>query len=602
MKNRRYLPWVSFLSVVILLSSCQSTPPKEGSAAGPRPTSEFLAQTHLEMKKYNYGPDCCTAKGKSIAIASGGNLSASAGMEIHKQGGNAVDVAVATAFALCVERVYSTSIGGGGFATLHLVDPKVKGDYFVDFRETAPRLVKPGMFMGKNGEPNSKLSQDGGLAVATPGVVAGLFDLHQKWGKLPWKQLLQPAIRLAQNGFPVFHGLANRIERKREALLEDPYLTKFLFKKGKQPLKVGDLLVQRELAKTLTEIAQHGKKGFYSGRVAAAMVKAVKARGGIMDATDLKNYETRFRTPVTATFGNYQLISAPPPSSGGIVAAQVLGVLASFDLAKQSQDSARFIHLVAEALKRGYADRSEYVGDPDFFKKDYASLLTPEYIEQIRSRLNLEKATPSSEVKPGEFIRPRTSGTTNADVIDAEGNAVSLTISTNGPFGASVGVPGTGILMNDTMDDFTLKAGEKNMWGVTTGDGNLIAPGKRPLSSMMPTILLSKDTNRPLLALGGAGGSRIISGVIEVILNDLYVMKGDLKASIFAPRFHHQWVPDELVIEGFSEDTKARAKAMGYVVVSENDFSDIIAVSKDPATNDLVSVFDPRVEGGALAE
>ncbi len=586
-------------SAALLLFGCQSTPQRASTSATASSIDELTSTSHLDLQRWKRTPDCCSASGSQIAISSEGHNSTDAGMEIHKEGGNAVDIAVATAFTLCVERAYSVSIGGGGFMTLHLVDPKFKGDYFVDFRETAPKKAKASLFMGKNGEPDFNLSQTGGLAVATPGIVAGLFDLHARWGKLPWKKLLQPAIRLANEGFPIYPSLADRLASEKAHLATDPYLSKIFFKDGK-PLAEGESLVQKDLAETLTKIADHGKKAFYYGPMAAAIAKAVDDRGGVLSVSDLRRYKTKFPPPVKIDFGQYELVSTAPPSSGGVVAAQVLSVLSTYDLAKESQDIPHLIHLVTEALKRGYADRSEYIGDPDFFKKDYKLLLTPQYIEQIRAHMDADKATPSAKIRPGEYVRPRVKGTSDAEVMDAQGNAVSLTISTNGPFGASVGVPGYGITLNNTMDDFTLKAGERNMWGVVTGGGNLIEVGKRPLSSMMPTIVLSKASGLPVLAVAGNGGSRIISSVIEVIINDLYVLKS-VKKAVFAPRFHHQWIPEELVIEGFSDDTKNKLAAMGYKIKSENNYSGITAVGRD-ANDKLEAVSDPRDEGGALAE
>lgn len=598
---------------LVLLTQCHSTPtgssqaPLTGvdSSAATGPAKEFLSDSHIDYKKFDRNSDCCSATGKQVAVASSGINASRIALQIYAQGGNAVDAGVAAAFSIVVERGYAVGLGGGGFITLHLANFKDAGDYFIDFRETAPRHAKANMFLDHDGKPNSKLSQTGGLAVGTPGLVAGLYETHKRWGKLPWKQVLQPVIRLAREGFPIAPLSAARIESKKEDLLKDPYLTKIFFHADKTPLKAGDKVIQKDLARTLQIIANQGRKGFYTGPVAAKMVAAVKKRGGIMDLEDLKKYEVKFREPLKAKFKDYILVSAPPPSSGGFVAAEVLAILDGYDLKRVSADPAIYSQLLAETFKRSYADRSLNIGDPDFIKADYQKLLTPEYLEAAKKSIQPGKVTPSAQLKPGEFLKPRTGGTSNADIIDSSGNAIAVTISGNGPFGASLGVPGTGILMNDTMDDFTLKVGESNMWGIVAeNNGNIIAPGKRPLSSMMPTIVLTSADKTPVLATGGAGGSRIITTVVQTVLNDIFLFPGDVKRAVTAPRVHNQWLPDTLEIEsGYSAVTQDRLKKMGYELVVDRPWPPVVdAVSQDPGTKQLTSAFDPRDEGGAEAK
>jgi gamma-glutamyltranspeptidase / glutathione hydrolase len=610
---------VVMLFGLIFLANCHSTPPTQsyqstsGSAVNDvsvptnavGPSSEFLSESHLDHAKFGRTNDCCAASGKKIAVASSGNNAAKIAVEIYGQGGNAVDAAVAAAFAVVVERGYAVGLGGGGFITLHLADFKDAGDYFVDFRETAPRHSTANMFLDSKGKPDSKLSQIGGLAVGIPGLVAGLFEVHKKWGKLPWKKILQPVIKLAKEGYLIAPISVSRLEAKKEDLIKDPYLAKLYFHADKTPLKVGDRVVQKDLAQTLQLIANQGKKAFYAGPIAKKMVDAVKKRGGILDLEDLKNYQVKFREPLTVKFKNYVMVSAPPPSSGGFVAAETLAVLDRYDLKKLSADPALYSQVLTETFKRAYADRSLNIGDPDFLKPDYQKLLAPDYLDAAKKSIQPGKVTPSAQLKPGEFLKPRTGGTANVDIIDSAGNAVAVTISGNGPFGACLGVPGTGILMNDTMDDFTLKVGESNMWGVVAAnDGNIVAPGKRPLSSMMPTIVLMADTKIPVLAVGGAGGSRIITTVVQTVLNDLFLFSGDVKRAVTAPRVHNQWLPDQLEIEsGYSTLTQDRLKKMGYELVVNRPFPPVVdAVAQDIATQQLTSAFDPRDEGGAEAK
>jgi gamma-glutamyltranspeptidase/glutathione hydrolase len=588
---------------MLVLGACHSTPPGgENAKPGESKTWDLLSENHINYEKFNRTNTCCSATGRRVAVASGGDGASKAAIEIYEKGGNAMDAVVAAAFCVVVEREYAVGLGGGGFMTAHLTGPK-GGDFFVDFRETAPRHAQRDMFIGKDGKVDSARSQEGGLAVGVPGLVAGLYDAHQKWGKLSWKQVLEPSIRLARDGVIIQAATADRLEQTKTKLTQDPYLTKLLQPKPGEWIAVGDKFVQKDLAQTLTTIAKSGKKAFYTGAIAIKMVDAVKKRGGILDLVDLKNYQTKFREPVSITFKGYRLISAPPPSSGGLVAAQTLGILDAFDLKKESEDVARYSHLLAETFKRAYADRSVNVGDPDFFKSDWKLLFTPEYVEAARKNLKLGKAVPAKELKPGEFIRPRRAGTSNVQLIDSDGNAISVTISGNGPFGAFLAVPGTGILMNDTMDDFTLKVGETNMWGVVSGEGNAIVPGKRPLSSMMPTVILTEKDKMPVLSVGGAGGARIMTSVIQTILNDLFLFNGDIKRAVTAPRIHHQWLPDTLSMEsGYSAATQEKVKALGYEVNNPPFPPVVSAVSMDPATKQITAALDPRTDGGAEAK
>lgn len=593
---------VRFLAVVffVQLLGCSSTPE---TASSESPVVELpYSENHIDFTKYGRKSSCCTAKGRKIAIASGGPLSSKAGVEIFDKGGNIVDAAVATAFALAIERPHSCGIGGGGFLTAHFSQGKEKGAYFVDFRETAPKAASRNMFLDKKtGGVIPRASTIGGLAVATPGFVAGWYEIHQKWGKLPWKDVLQPAIRLAHDGFAVSEAFSDRLVSKHELLASDPVLKNILFSAYHEPIKPGGKLIQKDLAKTLTEIAKKGKAAFYSGDTAKRIAQTVKRAGGILTAEDLRDYQVRFQPPIRSLYRNYVLVMPPPPSAGGVLIAQMLNVLSGFDLTREASEHAHYINLMSEVMKRAYADRTIYVGDPAFFKATYQSIMSQEYADELRKEIASDKRTPSDQIRPkGEVLKGH--GTTQLSIIDSEGNAISSTISINTAFGAALGVPTTGIWLNNTMDDFSLKPGEQNSYGLTGREGNSIAPGKRPVSSMTPTIVLDEVTQRPILALGGGGGSKIITGVMTVLLDDL-IHYHDLKKAVFAPRVHHQWLPDKLDLEnGFSGETLQKLREMGHEMAAPNWLNEIQAVQFDPATGELMAVNDPRHLGGAEAK
>jgi len=586
--------FLSLFSAILISCGSQPAAPDSGKS-----TSTGYSEKHLDFAKLELTSSCCEAKGTAYAIASGGSLSTSAGIEILESGGNLVDAAVAVVFALGVERPQSTGPGGGGFITLHLRD---KGDHVIDFRETAPIKATKGMFLDKTGNPISELSTTGGLAVATPGLVAGAFDLHKKYGKMPWKKVLEPAIRMASEGIPVSVTLATRIAAKKE-LAASPEGQKIFFKEGK-PLGKGELLVQKDLGETLKKIAAKGKSAFYSGPLAKKIVAAVKKEKGILSLADLNRYQSKITEPLSITYKGNILLSPLPPSSGGLLMGEMLKVLEGYDLKKLSQDDAAYLHLLTESLKRAFADRSVFVGDPAYFKGNFASILAPTYIEGLRKSISMTKATPSTEIRPGAPLLPNDGGTTQLSLIDAEGNAISGTLSLNNSFGSVVLVPGTGIILNNTMDDFTAKPGATNLYGLVGAEGNIIVPGKRPVSSMSPTVVLNETTKTPLLALGGGGGSKIISSIFEVFLNTTERYPGDLKRSVFAPRLHHQWNPDKLDIEaGVSEEVREKLIKLGHDLVPISPWiAEVQAVAFDAGSRQVTAVFDPRVDGGAAAK
>jgi gamma-glutamyltranspeptidase / glutathione hydrolase len=584
---------------LFLLLACQSSNPKVAEEApSPALSSEpEYSENHLDFKRWNWdSASCCSATGKKIAVAGGGPTVAKTGVEISRKGGNVVDVAVASLFVTAVERVQSASIGGGGFMLLHFKNQ----DFFIDFRETAPRKAKADMYLDAKGQVIPGLSSDGILSVATPGYVAGLYDIHKRWGKLPWRAVVEPAIKLASAGFPVYPALVDRIEMRKAVLLKDPNTAKALFPDGMNGPKIGDTFVQKDLAETLKTIAKRGKKGFYEGAIAKKVAAQVKNLGGILDEKDLKNYQVRMREPIKGTFKDLTFVTAPPESAGGVLLTEMFNVLEPYDLEAESKIPWKYDHWIAEVMKRAYADRSGYIGDPDFVTTPFQKLMAPEYATSLRKSISENRATPSSDIKPGALLPKDTHGTSHLSIMDAEGNAVSATVSNNlGSFGSGVLVPGTGIYLNNTMDDFSTKPGEKNIYGLTGAEANAIAPHKRPVSSMTPTIFFRGG--KTVMAIGGGGGARIISNIVNVTLNAFYVFKGNYKKAVFAPRVHHQWLPDKLDLESsISDATKAKLKTMGYEIGTPSFSGEVEVVGVDEK-GQLMAVFDPRNQGGAAA-
>lgn len=574
---------------------CQSTgPSKPEELAAP-----VYSESHIDFEKWKRTKDCCQASGAAIAIAAGGTFSSQAGLEIHRAGGNAVDAATAVAFTMAVERPHSLGLGGGGFLTLH-IKGKNGGDYFFDFRETAPARASKNMYLGPDGNVVDGLSTEGALAVATPGFVAGWYEVHRRFGTLPWRRVLAPATRLAKQGFLVYPSLAKALTSRAEKIAKDPYLKGIFLHADGMPLAQGERLVQADLGRTLDKLARVGKEVFYRGDIARRIVKTMSDHKGLLDAQDLASYKVVERKPLIGSYKEYTYVTAPPPSAGGVILAQALNVLSSYDLSRESKKPVAYTHLLAEVLKRGYADRSQYIGDPDFANTGYEFMLSPAYTEIVRKSLNLERATPSADIRPGRKPGAEDRGTSHFSILDAKGNAVASTLTINDYFGALMPVPGTGILLNNEMDDFSAKPGVPNIFGLTGNDANAIEPGKRPVSSMTPTIILREGV--PVMAVGGAGGSRIITSVMQVVLNNLIVFPGDLRKAVFAPRIHHQWIPDRLDLEGgFSDEQVARLKSLGYETGPWAWKAQVQAVQRTPEGR-FVAVFDARDEGGVTAQ
>ena len=482
---------------------------------------------------------------------------ADVGVAVLKSGGNAVDAAVAVGFALAVTHPFAGNLGGGGFMLIRLADGRTT---FIDFREKAPGKATHDMYLDAQGNP-TKDSIDGWRAVGVPGTVRGLELAHRQYGHKPWAELLAPAIRLATDGFAISHAQAQSFKADAKRLATDPE-TKRIFLRNGSLYEMGDIFRQPELARTLERIARLGSKDFYEGETAHLLTAAMAKNGGLITLDDLRKYQAVERKPLEGDYHGYHVITSPPPSSGGVGILQMLAMLDGTGYDKTGAGSAETYHYLAEVMRRYYADRNTYLGDPDFVNNRLSELLDPAYIAKRRATIQPDRATPSDEVSPGLPSGSEGTDTTHFSIVDAEGNAVAMTYTLNNGYGAAVTVPGAGFLLNDEMDDFASKPGTPNMFGLVQGEVNAIAPGKRMLSSMVPTIL-TKD-GKPFLVLGAPGGSTIITAVLQVILNvvDFHM---NVQDAVDFPRVHHQWKPDQLAYErGISPDTIALLEKMGY--------------------------------------
>src|SRR5664279_2992767 len=516
------------------------------------------------------------------------------GIEILDRGGNAVDAAVAVGFALAVTYPRAGNIGGGGFMVIHLA--KEKRDVAIDYRETAPAAATAAMFLDAKGEPDPAKSRDSALSVGVPGTVAGLALAQQKYGsgKLSLADLIAPAIDLARKGFPVEDDIADSLPRARDRLARWPS-SAGIFLNGGQPLHEGDRLRQFDLADTLRAIAQDGPRAFYAGPTADRIATAVTKAGGIMSKDDLKNYQALERPVVRGSYRGTDIISMPPPSSGGVHLIEMLNILEGYDLAKLGRGE-QSQHLLIEAMKRAYADRAVFMGDPDAVTMPIAGLTSKKYAASLRASIG-ERATPAADIRPGQPAEYEGRNTTHFSVIDRDGNAVSNTTTLNFSYGLGLVADGTGVLLNNELDDFTAKPGAANAYGLVGFNANLPGPGKRPLSSMTPTIVL-KD-GKPFLVTGSPGGSRIISAVLQVITNviDFHM---PIDQAVSPPRLHHQWQPDEVVAEpGFAPDVIVALEARGHRIVPTGPFTSATSIEVTPSG--YIGAADPRTRGALAA-
>jgi gamma-glutamyltranspeptidase / glutathione hydrolase len=576
------------------------------------------------------------ARSQNGMVASAHPLATQAGVEILQQGGNAIDAAVATTLAISVVEPFSAGIGGGGFAILKMGDKQVES---LDFRERAPRKASRSMYLDAQGKVRPNASLEGHLAAGVPGTIAGLAAAHRQYGKLPWRKVVAPAIKLAREGFIVSEIYTEQAKSKQKLLASNP-AARQIFTNNGQPLKPGERLVQRDLARTLIAVARD-PRNFYTGTIARAIDRDMRLNQGLITLADLQAYQPKWRQPVCGDFRKYRVCSMAPPSSGGVHLLQILNTIGNTDLAAMGWHSPDSLHLLIESMRIAYADRSKYLGDPDFTKVPVSALINPAYAAQRRLEIKPDKARSSSSVLPvsPEILRkfdrqplstssfypphpighpseegnkslptdtkhqprsatlPESLETSHLTVVDKQRNVVSLTFTVNYRFGAGVVVPGTGILLNDEMDDFAVAPGVPNVFGLVGGEANSIAPGKTPLSSMTPTIVTENGKFR--LAMGAPGGSTIITTVLQILLNVLEY-KMDVGSAVAAGRVHHQWLPDKVGVDpwGFDAATLAELRRRGHSIEQRGYWGNANAIQQLPDGR-LEGAADPRGEGVA---
>ena len=480
--------------------------------------------------------------GENGMVVSQHYLATNVGHSILEEGGNAYDASIAVAFALAVVLPRAGNIGGGGF--MIMFDETSQQSYSIDYREVAPEAATKNMFLSSDGSVNKIKARQGVLSIGVPGTVYGMWEVHKKFGSLPWSKLLAPAIQLAEDGFLVSPFMADALNRRYEKLGKYKDFNRIFY--SNYPVKMSQRLKQPNLANTLKIISVNGAKGFYEGEVAKKIDDFMKQNGGLITKKDLKNYRPIWRETLQGTFNEFEIISMGPPSSGGIHVIQMLNILENYDLMKMGHNSPTYTALLTESMKYAYADRSKYLGDPQFYDVPVQSLISKEYAKNIYKKIKLNQITSSDTINPGSELKHESMDTTHFSVADKNGNIVSNTYTLNSGYGSGVIINGTGILMNNEMDDFVSAPGAPNQFGLIGGEANKIEPFKRPLSSMTPTIVLKNG--KPVFATGSPGGSRIITTVLQFLLNTL-VFKMEISDATIAPRIHHQWKPDVLMLE-----------------------------------------------------
>lgn len=520
----------------------------------------------------------------SAMVVSAHPLASAIGAEVMEIGGNAIDAAIATQFALAVVYPVAGNLGGGGFMVIRFNDGKTDA---LDYREMAPAAATSTMYLGETGEVQNELSRYGHLASGVPGTVAGLVDAHKKYGKLPWEKLIQPAIDLARNGFTLTKKEADGMNEVQEDLRK--YNTVLPDNLLNDAWNEGDSIWHKDLAQTLERIRDNGAAGFYEGQTADDIVKEMERGKGIITHNDLKNYKAVWRTPLISAYKNYKIISMPPPSSGGVALLQLLKSVEKYPLKEWGFNSAKSVHLLTEAERRAYADRAVYLGDPDFTRVPVAALVADEYIASRMTSFDHDKATPSTTIKEGILTGKESEQTTHLSIIDAEGNAVSVTTTLNGGYGSGVVVAGSGFLLNNEMDDFSAKPGVPNMYGAIGGEANKIEPGKRMLSSMTPTIIEKEDNL--FMVVGTPGGTTIITSVFQTILN-VVEFGMTMQDAVASKRTHSQWAPDVIFSEkdALQINDSMKLVKMGHVFKQRGGIGRVDAI--------LVRA-DGKLEGGA---
>ncbi|NIA26450.1 MAG: gamma-glutamyltransferase [Desulfobulbaceae bacterium] len=493
-------------------------------------------------------------------------VAAEIGAKVLADGGNAVDAAVAVGFSMAVTLPRAGNIGGGGFMLAYDAD---SGDTTaIDYREMAPLAATRDMFLDENGDADPEVSRYSHKAAGVPGTVAGLFLAHQRFGRLPWKRLVEPAVKLARDGITVSYDQATLLQARKERMCADEATCGYFYKANGEPYAFGERLVQSDLATTLQLIADNGPDAFYRGRIADMIVAEMEAGGGLVDKASLAAYKPIVREPLRGSYRGYEIVSMPPPSSGGVHVIQMLNVLEKFPVSELGVGSADGVHLLAETMRLAFADRSKHLGDPAYYEVPVDWLTSEDYAAQLARGINMNKARPSSDVLPGVAPAFESQDTTHFSIMDADGNVVSNTYTLNLTYGSGISVSGAGFLLNDEMDDFVSKPGVPNAFGLLGAEANEVDSGKRPLSSMTPTIVFADG--EPWFAAGSPGGAYIITSVLQTIVN--MIDHGmNIADAVNQPRMHHQWYPDKLLLEsGFSPDTVRLLEDRGHVVVSSH--------------------------------
>jgi gamma-glutamyltranspeptidase/glutathione hydrolase len=526
-------------------------------------------------------------------VASTDVIASRIGVEVMKRGGNAIDAAVAVGLALAVTWPSAGNLGGGGFMMIRRADGNTE---IVDYRERAPLAASREMYLNAEGNVVKKASTVGHRAVGVPGTVAGLSLALQRHGKLKWADVVEPARKLAAEGFDVSYHLARSLRGSRKLLQRFPE-SKRIFLRDRKFYNEGEHFIQPELAATLTRLKTHGSREFYEGDTSRMIVDDMKAGGGLITAQDLKEYEPTIRKPLKGTYRGYEILTMPPPSSGGTALLEMLNVLSHYNVSEMGHNSSQHVHLLVETMRRAFADRAAHLGDADFVQVPVGGLISPEYADELTKALDLERATPSSKIREGNPVAYESPETTHFTVVDGEGNVVSNTYTLNNSYGSGVTARGTGVLLNNEMDDFTSKPGVANAYGLIQSESNSIAPRKRPLSAMTPTIVL-KD-GKVYFAVGSPGGPTIINTVLQVISN-IVDFRMNIKQAVDAPRFHHQWMPDEIRWEprGLNADTYAELETKGHTFASRPRYmGDAEGIMIDPGSGMRLGASDPRLGG-----
>ncbi len=566
MKNIRHTLLASSLALALAsLAACSSAPPQAPSTSAIPATPVVVQQTAASQAAsaaYDFDMDVFhPVVARNGMVATEQALASQVGLDILRAGGNAVDAAVGIGFALAVALPNAGNLGGGGFMVVH--EARTGKSVALDFREVAPLKATRNMYLDASGNVIDGKSLYTPYAVGVPGTVAGLEHALKTWGRMPLNTVIAPAIALADRGFPVSETLAKILQQEKKTMGQWP-ATRAIFWKGGEPLQVGDPLVQKDLAQSLRLIGQQGARVFYEGAIAQKIAAEMAPHAGALTLQDLREYRVAERAPTRGTYRGYEIVTMPPPSSGGPHLVQILNMLEPLPLAQWGPNSAQTIHYLAESMKLAYADRAEYLGDPDFVKIPLQGLTSKRYAAALAKGIDANVARSGKSIKPGQPQTYESDQTTHYSVVDKAGNAVAVTYTLNTNFGSGIVATGTGILLNNEMDDFSAKPGVANAYGLVGGDANAVAPKKRPLSSMTPTLVL-KD-GKPVLVTGSPGGARIITTVLQTVVNTIDFGMNPFEAAA-APRVHHQWTPDELRIEkGLSPDTIALLRQRGHNV------------------------------------